>query len=370
MKKIITLLLLTVNITAWSQKRITISFDRDLPAGQKAPNGYNFETYLLQNLITYKIDTLKVVNGNISIKNETSTITPYAVARMQPRQALIVFVEPNSNFNATISEPQLSIKTTKGSKAQAEYSRFMTDQGTIQRESQLAQGAITKVKNKDSLRNRVKFLQMQINQKYIEFLNYQQDNNLGAYMIFDVANKNQRIPASDLKGLFDKLSTKGKQTHFGKQIDNRIKRLTAMDLGNEAPDFTLLDKDGKKHTLSDFRGKYVLIDFWASWCGPCVREIPHLKVAYQKYKDKGFEIVSVSIDNKEEQWLRALKKYQLPWISVVDDKKTEKRITQNLYYVPTIPRTVLLDKKGKVIGKDYRGLALENKLEELFKENH
>ena len=367
MKKAITLLFLVLSTTVWSQKKITISFDKDIPAGQKQPNGYNFDTYLLQNLITYKIDTLTVVNGKISISNKTKTITPYAVARMKPRQAVIVFVEPKSDFRITLSEPQLAIKSSKGSKSQADYLKFMQEQGVIQKQTQIAQGAMPKVKNKDSLRNRIKFLQMKMNQKYIEFVNYQQDNNLGAYIVFDVANKNQKIPAADLKGLFDKLAPKGKKSYFGKQIENRIKRLTAMDVGNTAPDFTLMDKNGKKHTLSSLRGKYVLVDFWASWCGPCVREIPHLKVAYQKYHDKGFEIMSVSIDRKRGQWLKALEKYKMPWISVVDNQDVAKKITQTLYYVPTIPRTILLDKKGKVIGKDFRGVTLENTLAELFK---
>lgn len=367
MKKIITLLLLALSISAVAEKRITIQFNKDIPAGQKEPTGHNFKKYLLQNLITYKIDTLEVVNGKISIPNKTETITPYAVARFQPRQALIIFVEPNSNFNITLSEPQLSIKSSSGSKSQKEYSQFMEDQGAIQKEAQLAQGAVSKSKNQDSVRNRVKYLQMTMNQKYIEFLNYQQDNNMGAYMVFDVANKNQRIPTKDLKGLYDKLSLKGKKTHFGKQIESRLKRLTAMDIGTEAPDFTLLDEKGKKYTLSDLRGKYVLVDFWASWCGPCVKEIPHLKVAYQKYHDKGFEIMSVSIDRKREQWIRALNKYKMPWISIVDNEDNAKKITQTLYYVPSIPTTFLIDKKGIVIGKNYRGAALEHKLAELLK---
>lgn len=365
MKKIFTLLLVLVSFQAWTQK-ITISIDQDITPEKIKGGNYNFENYLVQNLITFKIDTVKAIKGQIALKNNTKTITPFAVARMQPRQAMVFFVEPEKDFILRLSEPTLAIKATSGSNAQADYTKFMAVQAKLQTESQAIQAAMTKDNTNDSLRKRSQYLQLQSNAEYVSFVNQQKDNNLGAYLVFDVANKNQRIAAKDLKGIYDKLSTQGKSTHFGKLVGNRVNRLTAMDIGSTSPDFTLKDAKGKKHTLSSLKGKYVLIDFWASWCGPCVREIPHLKKAYQKYHDKGFEIMSVSIDRKREQWLKAVDKYKMPWISVVDHADNAKKITQTLYYVPTIPRTVLLDKNGKVIGKDFRGAELEHQLAKLL----
>jgi thiol-disulfide isomerase/thioredoxin len=366
MKNFTLLLLLTVSFCATAQN-ITIHTDMSMLNKQKKPSTHNFEKYLIQNLKTYKIDTLLVKNGSFSIPNNTTTITPFAVARMQPRQALIFFVEPKKDFSLTLFEPSFVIKSSKGSQSQNDYLAFMKKQGAIQQESQAAQGTMAQVTNKDSLRNRVKYLQMQMNAQFIEFINEQKDNNMGAYMVFDVANKNQRISANDLSNLFGKLSEKGKNTFYGKQVSQRVVKLTSMNVGSTAPDFTLKDSKGKKHTLKSLRGKYVLLDFWASWCGPCVREIPHLKKAYKEYHDKGFEIMSVSIDRKKGQWLKAVDKYKMPWVSVIDHEKVSDKITQRLYHVPTIPRTVLLDKNGVVVGKDFRGAALENKLQELFK---
>lgn len=366
MKKIITLLLICCSIATSAQKRITISIEQDVQPGQTTPANANYKDYLIQNLITYKIDTLKVVNGKISIPNNTTDITPFAVARMQPRQALIFYTEANKDFSLTLSEPSFVIKSSKGSISQEEYTRFLKEQEVIQTESQTIQSSINKVQNQDSMRNRLTYLQMQANAKFVEFLNYQKDNNLGAYMVYDVANKNQRMSSEDLQSLYNNLNEIGKKTHFGKLVAQRVNRLTAMDLGKIAPDFTLLDKNGKKHSLSSLKGKYVLVDFWASWCGPCVREIPNLKTAYKKYQSKGFEIMSVSIDRKKEQWLKALEKHNMPWTNVIDHDDNSKKITQTLYYVPTIPRTILLDKTGKVIGKDFRGNTLELKLEEIF----
>ena len=365
MKKIITLFLLMASATSWAQT-ISITIDKS-SANQQKLSGFDLENYLIQNLITYKIDTLKAKNGKITIPNTTKIITPFALARMQPRQALVFYVEPKKNFSLGVVEPNLAIKSSSGSKPQSDYISFLRKQENFQKQSQLIQKNMASSKNKDSLRERTTYYQMQMNAQYIEFINEQKDNNLGAYMIFDIANKNQRMGAKDLKGLYNRLSEKGKATHFGKQVGNRMNRLTAMDVGNMAPTFTLKDANGKNHSLESLRGKYVLLDFWASWCGPCVKEIPHLKKAYEEYHKKGFEIMSVSIDRKKSQWLKAVDKYKMPWISVIDNAKNEEKITQTLYYVPSIPRTVLLDTKGKVIGKDYRGAALEQQLSKIFK---
>ncbi len=344
---------------------ITISFDND-GAGQAETASYDFENYLIQNLITYKIDTLKALNGKITIKNQTDIITPFALARNQPRQATIFFVEPKKDFTMKMSEPTFTIKSSTGSNSQKEYTKFMGQQEVLQQEVNRLQTALTTTKFPDSLRNQINYNQMQMNAQYIEFINFEKDNNLGAYMVFDIANKNPNMRGEDLAGLYDKLSDKGKNTYLGKKVGELMNRLKAMDIGNEAPDFTLKDANGKPHKLSSLRGKYVLVDFWASWCGPCIKEIPHLKEAYEKYNKKGFEIVSVSIDREKDKWLQAVARHQMPWISILDEGAENEKVTQKLYSVPTIPRTILLDKNGIVIGRDFRGEALEAELGKLL----
>ncbi len=140
-----------------------------------------------------------------------------------------------------------------------------------------------------------------------------------------------------------------------------------MALGATAPEFAEADTAGKVISLSSFRGKYVLIDFWASWCGPCRRENPNVVKAYNTYKGKNFTILGVSLDrpNAKDKWLAAIHKDGLTWNHVSDLKFWDSKAA-GLYAVRGIPQNFLLDPNGKIIGKNLRGEDLQNKLAELF----
>ena len=143
----------------------------------------------------------------------------------------------------------------------------------------------------------------------------------------------------------------------------KIESVAKTAIGTVAPDFTFPDINGKDVSLSSFKGKYVLIDFWASWCGPCRKESPNVQKQYQLYKDKGFEVVSVSIDKKEAAWKKAVEEDQIKGTLLLaqDSKKIMKD-----YVFSGIPYMVLLDKEGKVMALNLRGEALQEKLKEVF----
>jgi thiol-disulfide isomerase/thioredoxin len=137
--------------------------------------------------------------------------------------------------------------------------------------------------------------------------------------------------------------------------------------GNAAPDIVMRSPSGELLKLSDLRGKVVLIDFWASWCGPCRRENPTVVRAYEKYKAKGFEVFSVSLDSDKTRWMNAIAQDGLVWPNHVSDLAGWRNAAAGAYGVTSIPATFLLDRDGKVVGTNLRGPALEARLAELLR---
>lgn len=171
---------------------------------------------------------------------------------------------------------------------------------------------------------------------------------------------------SNLERVFPKSPTvKAVRAEYEKTKEE-IQKKNILAVGNIAPDFTQNKLDGTPMKLSDLRGKVVLIDFWASWCGPCRRENPNVVSAYNKYKDKGFTIMSVSLDKDKNAWQGAIEKDGLIWPNHVSDLKQWSNEAARLYQVSAIPFTVLIDKDGKILATNIRGEELYNRLQAIF----
>lgn len=156
------------------------------------------------------------------------------------------------------------------------------------------------------------------------------------------------------------------KSKYAQELHKRIEVLGKTAIGSVAPDVVLQDPFGKTISLSSLRGKTVLVDFWASWCRPCREESPNLVKAYNKYKTRGFEVFSVSLDDNREAWQKAINDDKLLWTHVSDLMKWNSSVV-NLYNIESIPFTVLIDADGKIIAKNLRGKALDEKLAEILK---
>lgn len=188
---------------------------------------------------------------------------------------------------------------------------------------------------------------------------------LAVFVLRDYAGYS--INADKIAPIFDRLPAAQKQYAFAKEFKAQIDIAAKTGIGKMAMDFTQTDTLGNPVALSSFKGKYVLLDFWASWCGPCRRENPNVVAAYNKYHDKGFNILSVSLDQEgaKDKWMKAIHDDKLTWTHVSDLKFWNNEVAKE-YGIQSIPQNFLIDPTGKIVGKDLRGEELDATLAGIF----
>lgn len=203
---------------------------------------------------------------------------------------------------------------------------------------------------------------------YIGYCSSYIEANPGSYFTpYVVASVASLFQPEEVLAMIDALNPEVAQTKVATELKDQITKMQNMNEGGQAPDFTMNDVDGNAITLSDVyaKHKYLLIDFWASWCSPCRAENPTVVAAYEAYKDRGFSVFGVSLDKEKDAWVKAIADDKLTWEHVSDLKGWESTAAKD-YAVRGIPANFLVDSKGKIVAKNLRGPALEAKLKELL----
>ncbi|GAB3640535.1 TlpA disulfide reductase family protein [Spirosoma arcticum] len=324
-----------------------------------------------------KLDSAKVETGSVfTLKRDVADGGEVFILNVGGGQKLALLVEGGETLNVVADGYKMDAKTGQVGKASVTGSKNMEYYGKLMAlrtdmEARVAnwnKQVAAATEKKDNKRV------AQIEQEYtaaerevvdkVKAMLPEMGTSLASLFALNFVNVETDFETYD--ALAQRFEKENPNSPHAKSLIGRVARIKGVMVGSSAPEITLSDTTGNAIALSSLRGKYVLIDFWASWCGPCRAENPNVVRMYNKFKDKGFTIYSVSLDKTKAEWQRAIRNDNLPWTHV-SDLKFWQSIAAQQYGVQAIPATFLLDKEGKIIAKNLRGEALEQKLEEVLK---
>ncbi len=313
-------------------------------------------------------DSVKSNNGAFTFEGKIDIPQQFVLKFEKVRPEIPFFVEA-ADIEIKGDVDSLKNLEVLGSKTQESYNTYregindyVKQQREIYKEYQVAQ----KQKDTEGMKkaeNKYQKVDSLITLYNDNFIKENPNSIASAYVAFSSAYVYDVKKLEEVVNIFD--STARKSEYF-KKLNERLTVLKNTEIGKVAPDFTMKDVDGKDVSLKEFRGKYVLLDFWASWCTPCRKENPNVVKAYEKFKNKNFTILGISLDQNKQRWLDAIEKDKLTWKNVSDLKGWRNAVSQ-IYGVMSIPQNFLLDEKGVIIAKNLRGEDLEDKLKEVLK---
>lgn len=313
------------------------------------------------------LDSVESNKGKFSFKGKLDTPEMYYLFFGNKKRSSIFLDNSNITFKVSISD--LGHPEIEGSETQNEYNQYRDEIRSFDdklKDLYQQYKAAQKEGNKELLKQ-IDSTYYAINDEKVSFIkNYIGSNNKSAiapYVFY--SELSYSLEVNEMDSIFKLLDVSLSSSPYYKSMGEKIKVLRNVEIGKKAPDFTLNDTLGNPKSLSSFKGKYLLIDFWAAWCGPCRAENPNNVKLYADYKDKGFEIFGVSFDNGREAWVKAINKDGLTWPQV-SDLKGWSSAAGKLYGVSAIPHTVLLDREGVIIAKNLRGEKLRKKIAELL----
>lgn len=321
-------------------------------------------------------DTAVLKNGSFSFKGRAPEVLMYQLGVVGQKNQTVSFLLSNTSVNIYAKKDSLYKAIITGSPLHDLYSSFYkVDWKPITSKAGLIYAKLDKA-NQAAGKGKLDSITRKAIDAEFDALGLTNDSVIVAYV-----NRNKKSVAAAViiedryinypyfdkaKELYNVLAEDVKKSAFGRKIKAVLDLDAKLGINRTAPQFSQTDTLGSLVKLSDFKGKYVLVDFWASWCAPCRAENPNVVKVYNKYHDKGFEILGVSLDDNKESWLAAIHADELKWTHVSDLKGWANVIALD-YGVKSVPANYLIDRDGKIIAKGLKGEALEKKLADILK---
>ena len=315
---------------------------------QGLPDGANI---LLLNGITGYQEQMEVAkNGRFSFKGKLDA-PDFKILSFNGTPPYVTLFIDNANVSVTGQFSQLNALTITGSNSHDQYAQMMRELAAFEPVFNGQPASITEDIRQQGL---------SICAKYAR---HHSSTNLGAIALLRYTQLSE-LPG-ECEALFKGLTPAIQSGPLGEVVRGRVDDITKNAIGTVLADFSQADPAGNPISIKSLRGKYVLIDFWASWCRPCRQENPNVVASFERYKNKNYTVFGVSLDQKREPWLKAIEDDKLTWPQVSDLKGWQNEVAKQ-FGIQSIPQNFLIDPNGVIVGKNLRGPALEQKLAQLL----